>query len=394
MLQLVHEARGVRAFEGGATTAEQTQIRAQLFGQAALGRFVAHRHRPLEMHQPAVVDACAGGIAVDQRRQHGQGRANLAEIQHHAGEDAARDTRQSARAHVHHHAATQVGQDARRHLAKLGSPIEMNDGQFLQKTAAQIQLAVAGDLVGHHHHPHAGHGGDTRVAAKNDRDPVLMIGDHRVRQHLFLGHGHLPPVEKNQPAAQQDTNERVQFGGRQGGARGGFEQPIRLQVTLLDLQTAGVGRPRQQRRQGSLERRLAAVGAHDESAQGQPALDLGEVVGHTRPQLGRALHRLGSACATVLGLAERNGRGRQVLARPQTARAIAIPFVLAGIKHHLCRHRPALGAHAQDDFLVALRFHRHCPRPHQIHARRPHPSLGGAAKRGNELGDFRGHVAG
>ena len=78
----------------------------------------------------------------------------------------------------------------------------MDDGQVLQKTAAQIELAVAGDLVGDHDHAGAGHGGDARIAAQSDGHTVVAIGDHGMGQHLFLGHSHLPPIEEDQATAQ------------------------------------------------------------------------------------------------------------------------------------------------------------------------------------------------
>ena len=83
-LQFVHETCGVRALEGGAAPADQAQIRAKLLGQATLGPFIAHRNRAFEMHQPAVVDARAGRVAVHQRRQHRERRTDLAEVEHEA----------------------------------------------------------------------------------------------------------------------------------------------------------------------------------------------------------------------------------------------------------------------------------------------------------------------
>jgi hypothetical protein len=118
-LELVHEARGIGSLEAGAPPAQQAQIRAQLFDQAALGGFVTHRHGTFEVHQAAVIDARAGRVAVHQGWQHGQRRTDLAQVEHQARQDAAGDAGQAAAAHVHQHAPAQVGQNARRHLAKL-----------------------------------------------------------------------------------------------------------------------------------------------------------------------------------------------------------------------------------------------------------------------------------
>ena len=88
------------------------------------------------MHQPAVINARAGRVAVHQRRQHSQRRADLAKVEHQAWQDAAGDARQAAGAHIDQHATAEVGQNARRHLAKLRRPVGMHDGQVLQKPAA------------------------------------------------------------------------------------------------------------------------------------------------------------------------------------------------------------------------------------------------------------------
>ena len=120
----------------------------------------------------------------------------------------------------------------------------MDAGQVLQEATAQIEFAVASDLVGGHDHARAGHGRDARVATKGDGHAVVPIGHHRVRQHLFLGHGHLPPVEKNHATPDEHANQRVQLGRRQSRARGAFEQAVGLQIALLDLHIARLGRPR------------------------------------------------------------------------------------------------------------------------------------------------------
>ncbi len=58
--ELLAEARG------------EAQLFLQAIGQALLGRFVADRHRPLEMHEPSTVDPGHRRRTVDQRRQHAQ----------------------------------------------------------------------------------------------------------------------------------------------------------------------------------------------------------------------------------------------------------------------------------------------------------------------------------
>jgi hypothetical protein len=166
------------------------------------------------VHQAAVIDTRAGRVAINKGRQHGQRRTDLTQVEHQARQDTAGDARQAAAAHVHQHAAAQVGQNARRHLAKLRPPVGVNDGQVLQKASAQIQLAVAGDLIGDHHHARAGHGSDARVAAQGDCHAVVAVGHHGVGQHFFLGHSHRATVEKDHAATKQDANQRIQFGGR------------------------------------------------------------------------------------------------------------------------------------------------------------------------------------
>jgi hypothetical protein len=55
-------------------------------------------------------------------------------------------------------------------------------GRFCREAAAQIELAVAGDLVADHNHARAGHRRDSRIAANRDRHPVTVLGDHRLGQ--------------------------------------------------------------------------------------------------------------------------------------------------------------------------------------------------------------------
>ena len=93
----------------------------------------------------------------------------------------------------------------------------------------------------------------------------------RLRQQLFVGQRDRPPVEGDLKGAGEDAHQPVELAGRQHAARAATdgEQPVDLQVALLDLHARRARRVGDQRGQRAVERRLGAAGGDQHAREPQ-----------------------------------------------------------------------------------------------------------------------------
>jgi hypothetical protein len=358
----------------------------------------------------ATVDARHRRRAVDQRRQHAEPTRDLVEPQHDTRREIAHHRRQAAAADVDDRPARQVGQHHRHQLAERRRRKQPPHRQAGQPGAAKLGLTQAierrAPLFLAQRHARAHHGAHARIGG--DGQPHLGgatgadgVGQHRLRQQLLVGHRDRMAVQGHLGRAREDPDQPVELAGREHTARtaAGHQQPIRLQVALLDLHARGAGRVGDQRRERAVERRLdsgaVAAGAHQHACQPQPVgrarkaiaeagvgRDRGERWARRRSGLGprggrwrrtrcvtprrhtfrgaprvgagrrRAGHRRDIADIAVALLflgrrRQRNRRRRHVLAGADPRRTVALPFVLGRVEHHRGRHHPAGRTDAQ-----------------------------------------------